>query len=56
MCWITRTRKLCIEEPIYVSSKLATPKSQDGHIDFYELMKRLRTHALEYKGIKVYIY
>ena len=40
MCRITRTQKLRMEELIYVSSTLATSRSQDGHIDFYELMKR----------------
>ena len=39
MCRITRTRKLRMGEPIYVSSKLATSGSQDGQIDFYKLMK-----------------
>ena len=40
MCHITRTQKLRMGEPIYVSSKAATLGSQDGHRDFYELMKR----------------
>ena len=43
---MTWTRKLRMEEPIYVSSKLATSRTQDVHIDFYKFMKKIRTQIL----------